>query len=77
MNSKNKTVLRLCVSTLIMMLAGCRDSQPRTYSIYCDNGFKKENYIYLRYFKGDIAWKENNSWNTYRVPLGVTCTQDI
>ena len=75
MNSKPKTALRFGVSTLIVLLAGCGDFQQKKYSIHCDNGFKKENFIYLRFNQGEVRWKEDNSWNTYRVPLGVTCTQ--
>ena len=77
MNSKTKTALRLCVSTLIVLLAGCGNYQPRQYSIYCDNGFKIENQPYLRFPTGEIIWGDEKSSHTYNVPPGVTCTLQL
>ena len=62
---------------VVLLVFGCQEHKPSSRSIYCDNGFIKENALYLRFHNGDIEWVENDSRITYKVPPGVTCSEAI
>lgn len=67
-------MMKLIISlTFLLVFSGC-SPQKRTYSVFCDNGFKVVGMTYIFLENGEVVWwAKDGLKNLYKVPPGTSC----